>query len=337
MNRSQLLPLLSLVLIAICPTPQAEAQTDRDSVVAFWGFVQDFDFAFVPPPIDPLAPLGPNFQDFAADVDITGGTANLQAFIGAPDVLDNNGGNGFVPYTSPISGDSFGVTRTIRWTDLRGMGTDFSIGGISTFLVDRNDGMGALVDDFGNDALIYLTIDGTGFEDFQIRFDIEGTPGLDPLDPLASDLPSTFDVFYRTTGPGGTWFRDPGQNNIDLVFSDLDPLNPDPENQVADSGFITLNAALNNATQIEIIISDFANEGNDELELDNIELVANQIANPGGLLGDVNLDMVVNFFDIAPFIALLTNSQFQFEADINGDGAVTFFDIQPFIDILSGG
>ena len=336
MNLSRLYLLLFLALVVIFPAGQADAQTDRTDVVAFWGFTQDFDFAFVPPPIDPLAPTGPNFQDFQGDVDNTVGTANLQAFIGAPGVLDSNGGGGFVPYTSPVSGATFGVSRTIRWTDLRGPGDDFSIGGVSSFLVDRNDGMGALPDDFGNDALIYQTIDGTGFQDFQLRFDAEGTPGLDPLDPLASDLPSTFDVFYRTTGTDGTWFRDPAQNNIDLLFSDLDPLNPDPENQVAESGFITLNAALNNASQIEIIISDFANEGNEELELDNIEIVANLVPDSGGLLGDVNLDGVVNFFDIAPFIALLSAPDFQFEADINGDGQVNFFDIQPFIDILSG-
>ena len=334
MNRSQLLLLLALVLIAICPTPQADAQTDRTAVVAFWSFEADFNFEFVPPPIDPLAPLGPNFQDFGADVDNTVGTANLQAFIGADDELDNNGGGGFVPYTSPVSGATVGPSRTIRWTDIRGPGNDFSIGGNAIFSVDRNDGVGPIADDFGNDALIYLTFDGTGFQDFQVRFDAEGTPGLDPLDPLASDLPSTFDVFYRTTGTGGTWFRDAGQNNIDLLFSDLDPLNPDPENQVADSGFIDLNSALDNASQIEIIISDFANEGNNELEIDNIEIVANPVA-VKVCLGDVNMDGVVNFFDIAPFIELLSAQTFKAEADIDSNGVVDFFDIAPFILILS--
>ena len=55
----------------------------------------------------------------------------------------------------------------------------------------------------------------------------------------------------------------------------------------------------------------------------------------GGLVGDVNLDGIVNFFDISPFIAVLSNNVFQFEADANGDGIVNFFDIQPFIDILA--
>ncbi len=54
------------------------------------------------------------------------------------------------------------------------------------------------------------------------------------------------------------------------------------------------------------------------------------------LLGDVNLDGVVTFLDIAPFIALLSMAEFQAEADVDEDGFVTFLDISPFIAILSG-
>ena len=53
------------------------------------------------------------------------------------------------------------------------------------------------------------------------------------------------------------------------------------------------------------------------------------------VLGDVDQNGDVDFFDIAPFIALLQSSTFQFEADIDGNGEVDFFDIQPFIDILA--
>ena len=56
----------------------------------------------------------------------------------------------------------------------------------------------------------------------------------------------------------------------------------------------------------------------------------------GGLPGDVNLDGVVDFFDIAPFIALLSAGDFQAEADIDMNTEVDFFDITPFIAILSG-
>lgn len=53
------------------------------------------------------------------------------------------------------------------------------------------------------------------------------------------------------------------------------------------------------------------------------------------LLGDVDLNGVVDFFDIAPFITVLVTSSFQFEADINEDGNVDFADISPFIAALN--
>ena len=56
--------------------------------------------------------------------------------------------------------------------------------------------------------------------------------------------------------------------------------------------------------------------------------------------GDVNLDGVVNFLDISPFIIALTMGnmgEFQAQADCNDDGAVDFLDISPFIIALTGG
>ena len=57
---------------------------------------------------------------------------------------------------------------------------------------------------------------------------------------------------------------------------------------------------------------------------------------PAVVLGDVNLDGLVTFLDIAPFIALLSASGFQPEADCNEDGVLNFLDISFFIDILAG-
>lgn len=53
------------------------------------------------------------------------------------------------------------------------------------------------------------------------------------------------------------------------------------------------------------------------------------------LIADVNLDGVVNFLDIAPFIDLLSSAQYQREADVNEDGIVDFLDISFFIDELT--
>lgn len=245
--------LLSLVL----STPQSIAR----EVVAFWGFADDYSF-----------PETANKLGFAADVDNTAGTnANLQAYLGDAEDLDENGGGGFTSCFSPTSGVTYAPTRTVKWDDLKGGGDDFDINGTTEFLVDKNDGNGPVTDEFGNDALIYITLNGTGYRDFEVRFDVEGTPG---------DLPTTFDIFYRTGGTG-TWFREFAQDDIPLNFQDYDPI--DPENQFADSGVFSLSASLNGQSQIELIINDFDEFGNDELEIDNIEITANVIPEPASL------------------------------------------------------
>lgn len=271
LNQPLLLPAL-LVTTSFLSSNLAHSQTD---VIAFWDFRTEFDF-------DDGAD-GPNMQDFPASIfgidNTVSSDANFQAFLGNASNLDDNGGGGFVSYTSPVSGLTFEPSRTVRWRDLAGGGDDFDINGQTTFDVIR--GSNPLEeDDFGNDALIYLTFDGTGFSDLQFRFDIEGTPGQpdpnDPGAPIISLLPDEFDVFYRITGPNGAWFRPDELNNIDIEFFDFDPI--DPENQFGETGFISLGSALDNASQIEIIINDF--DGNDELEIDNFEIVGNAIPEP---------------------------------------------------------
>lgn len=57
---------------------------------------------------------------------------------------------------------------------------------------------------------------------------------------------------------------------------------------------------------------------------------------PPTLVGDVNLDGVVDFSDISPFVLSLQSGVFQAEADIDLNGVVDFFDIGPFIQVLTG-
>ena len=54
------------------------------------------------------------------------------------------------------------------------------------------------------------------------------------------------------------------------------------------------------------------------------------------LLGDVNLDGVVNFLDISQFVAVLTTGVYQTEADLDQNGLVNFLDIAPFVAVLAG-
>ena len=55
------------------------------------------------------------------------------------------------------------------------------------------------------------------------------------------------------------------------------------------------------------------------------------------LLGDVNLDGLVNLLDVDPFIDRLASGDFQAEADCNEDKVVNLLDVDPFIVLLSGG
>lgn len=59
------------------------------------------------------------------------------------------------------------------------------------------------------------------------------------------------------------------------------------------------------------------------------------VAPPAVLLGDVNQDGIVDFNDIAPFISVLSNSEYLQEADLNEDGVVNFNDISFFIAELN--
>ena len=54
------------------------------------------------------------------------------------------------------------------------------------------------------------------------------------------------------------------------------------------------------------------------------------------LLGDVNLDGIVNLLDVHTFVVLLTESEYLAEGDTNFDGAINLLDVQYFVDILSG-
>ena len=65
---------------------------------------------------------------------------------------------------------------------------------------------------------------------------------------------------------------------------------------------------------------------------DEIELIALETA---VLLGDVNMDGIVNLLDVGPFVDALTNGTFIAEADVNQDGSVNLLDAGPFVDILS--
>ena len=87
-------------------------------------------------------------------------------------------------------------------------------------------------------------------------------------------------------------------------------------------------------TTVRVMIVGEADVPLNRALVDNVRL---DVTTSGGpiLLGDVDLNGVVNFLDIQAFIDVLSGNGFQDEADIDLDGAVTFLDIQPFIEILA--
>jgi hypothetical protein len=63
----------------------------------------------------------------------------------------------------------------------------------------------------------------------------------------------------------------------------------------------------------------------------------NSIGGPPILLGDVNLDDVVNGLDVDPFVDVLLNGPYQAEADMNEDTEVNGLDVDLFVEAVVGG
>ena len=87
------------------------------------------------------------------------------------------------------------------------------------------------------------------------------------------------------------------------------------------------------STEFVIVVSDEDVPGAEQQTLQLT--VTYDVVAAGVLLGDSDLNGVVDFLDIAPFIAILTNGDFLAQADCNEDGEVNFLDIASFIGILA--
>ena len=57
---------------------------------------------------------------------------------------------------------------------------------------------------------------------------------------------------------------------------------------------------------------------------------------PEVLVGDVNLDGLINLLDVPAFIDAIQGPGFIDEADINRDGVMDLLDVAPFVVLLSG-
>ena len=155
----------------------------------------------------------------------------------------------------------------------------------------------------------------------------------------------------------GSSFTSLGNNIFDdaSVTSVLasDQVNTDPLlGPLADNGGPTpTHALLSGSTAIDagnnslalnidnsVLTTDQRGETFDRIQFDTVDIGAFESSfDDSFLLGDVNIDGAVNFFDISPFISLLASGNFVDQADTNRDGSVNFGDINNFISLLSSG
>jgi hypothetical protein len=123
-----------------------------------------------------------------------------------------------------------------------------------------------------------------------------------------------------------------------LLTDDLDPLTHDQHDDINIdmTGLADHTLAPGESAVIQVAFSNGTGSGGGHhLFVDNVAFLG-AIEETAVLLGDVNLDGVVDFLDISPFISVLSSGTFQAEADCDQSGMVDFLDISPFIAILSG-
>ena len=147
--------------------------------------------------------------------------------------------------------------------------------------------------------------------------------GTVTIDTFGSDFDTQlhiYDGFFGGAGPG-----------------DINPVANNNDAGGASQSEITF--AVNAGACYEIRVGGFDNDGTGSAILAaQGNIVLNGTFEPaGGSIGDVNCDGLVNLLDVAPFVDVISNGQFNAKADINQDGVVNLLDVGPFVELLSGG
>ena len=282
--------------------------------------------------------------------------------IGAPSA-DRNGNN-FAGESYVVFGNDSGFPSSLELSTLNGS-NGFVINGTGTVnesgisVSDAGDVNGDGIDDliigaqdiFGTGESYVVFGNNSGFSSSLDLSTLDGANGfvlngIDILDRSGSTVSSAGDVngdgiddlIIRAFNESYVVFGNNSGFSSSLDLSTLDGTNGFVLNGV-DIGFGTGGSVsgvgdVNGDGIDDVIIGASRADPNAVMDAGQSYVVFGQAAVTGPLIGDVNQDGTVDFFDIAPFISLLAAGEFLEEADINGDGLVDFFDISPFIDLL---
>ena len=260
-------------------------------------------------------------QSISLDLPAGGPDPHLDGASFTTSVTDGGGATYDIVYTlNAFATDETNVDAFIK---TNGQGTFFGVGSAPD---GANTGQQESVDGGDGERLSISNLSITNF--------VAGSDGL-----VAGDLSIAFGsitIFNGTSTQDGV--------NFSYADFDVDTANANRPGRVLDDGTIPVPAqvdltALANydaaSTSLFIAPDNIANSNRWSISEITV-LVTGGTASPDALLGDANLDGMVNFLDISPFISLLSSGTFLAQADTNEDGAVSFLDIAPFISILSG-
>jgi hypothetical protein len=155
------------------------------------------------------------------------------------------------------------------------------------------------------------------------------------LDLEAAGTPVQLDFEWRDANGTKIDMNNDGEvNNDDKTRLTLDIVGDDGTTWERINGELTVPAPLGDDTIAKFTAIWWNNTLFTTLGLDQLSLVVD----PGVvLLGDVNLDDVVNGLDVDPFVALVTGGTYQAEGDMNADGVVNGLDVDPFVAAVVGG
>ena len=207
------------------------------------------------------------------------------------------------------AGDTFETAQPLSFQRGDSSGADIS------FVEADLDGGASDIDVFRFTTNVETTF-STHVLSEELRFSREFDPALALFDSSGTVIASSDDISY-------------GGDSIDV-----DTIAGLSDSSTSDDSFL-FNIVLGPGTYFlevrptDVDISDFPSSG------DQYFLVTSLVSSDV-LLGDTDLNGVVNFLDIPSFITILFTGEFQAEADIDQSGEVNFLDIPLFVAIVAG-